>query len=243
MLRRGGQRMDIRETYERAQSEEVIRKLKEQGVEVFHTHLYKGFGMAAEKPGMEDAKRTAEIAHRYGLKVDSYIQWNTLMYETFFAEEPRAKDWVQRDALGRPILLVYGFQQSYRYRPCFANQEYLNYLKRIVRYAVEEVKTDFIHFDNYDLNPEPDSCQDSTCVRGFREFLKAKYTPARRKERFGFENVDYVNPPQWNAQNRPENMEIIFDPAIQEWIDFRCQVMSDALKQLALMRSRSTRRS
>jgi hypothetical protein len=234
MVRRGGQRLDIRNSYERAQSEEVIRRLKEQGVEVFHTHLYKGFGMAAEKPGMEDAKRTAAIAHRYGLKVDSYIQWNTLMYETFFAEEPRAKDWVQRDALGRPILLTYGFQQSYRYRPCFANQEYLNYLKKIVRYAVEEVKTDFIHFDNFDLNAEPDSCQDSTCVRGFREFLKAKYTPAKRKDRFGFENVDYVNPPQWNAQNRPERMEIIYDPAIQEWIDFRCQVMSDALRQLAL---------
>ena len=191
----------LRESYERAQSEDVIRKLKEQGVEVFHTHLYKGFGMAAEMPGMEDAKRTAEIAHRHGLKVDSYIQWNTMMYETFFAEEPRAKDWIQRDALGQPILLVYGFQQSYRYRPCFANQEYLDYLKKIVRYAVEEVKTDFIHFDNFDLNAEPDSCHDSTCVRGFREFLKTKYTPARRKERFGFENVDYVNPPQWNAQN------------------------------------------
>jgi hypothetical protein len=233
MVRRGGQRLDARASYERAQSEEVIRRLKEQGVEVFHTHLYKGFGMAAERAEMEDAKRAAAIAHRYGLKVDSYIQWNTLMYETFFAEEPRAKDWVQRDALGRPILLVYGFQQSYRYRPCFANQEYLDYLKKIVRYAVEEVKTDFIHFDNFDLNPEPDSCQDATCVRGFREFLKKKYTPAQRRERFGFENVDYVNPPQWNAQNRPERMEIIYDPAIQEWIDFRCQVMSDALEQMA----------
>jgi len=233
MVRRGGQRLDVRASYEHAQSEEVIRKLKEQGVEVFHTHLYKGFGMAAEKPEMEDAKRTAEIAHRHGLKVDSYIQWNTMMYETFFAEEPRAKDWIQRDALGQPILLVYGFQQSYRYRPCFANQEYLDYLKKIVRYAVEEVRTDFIHFDNFDLNAEPDSCHDSACVRGFREFLNRKYTPAKRKERFGFENVDYVNPPQWNAQNRPENMQIIYDPAIQEWIDFRCQVMSDALRQMA----------
>ena len=92
MVRRGGQRLDLRESYERAQSEAVIRKLKEQGVEVFHTHLYKGFGMAAEKPEMEDARRAAEIAHRHGLKVDSYIQWNTMMYETFFAEEPRAQD-------------------------------------------------------------------------------------------------------------------------------------------------------
>ncbi len=233
VLRRGGMSLDARRQYEEAQSEDVIRRLKEQGAEVFHTHLYKGFGMVAERPEMDDAKRVAAIVHRYGMKLDSYIQWNTMMYETFFAEEPRAQEWIQRDALGKPIMLVYGYQQSYRYRPCFANQEYLDYLKRIVRYAVEEVKTDFIHFDNFDLNPEPDSCHCPVCVRKFREFLRAKYPPNVRKERFGFENVDYVNPPQWNAQNPPDRMEIIFDPAIQEWVDFRCQVMADALRQMA----------
>jgi hypothetical protein len=233
MVRAGGQSADARQRYERAQSEEVIRHLKDQGVEVFHTHLYKGFGMAAEKAEMEDARRTAAIAHRYGLKVDSYVQWNTLAYETFFAEEPRAKDWVQRDAAGQPILLTYGFEQSWRYRPCFANPNYLEYLKRIVRYAVEEVKTDFIHFDNFDLNPEPDSCHCGYCTRGFREFLKAKYAPAVRRERFGFENLDYVNPPLWNLQNPPQKMEAIRDPVIQEWIAFRCHVMSEALRQMA----------
>ena len=131
VVRRGGQRLNARQEYEREQSEDLIRRLKDQGIEVFHTHLYKGFGMAAEKPGMEDTRRATEIAHRYGLKVDTYIQWNTMMYETFFAEEPRAKDWIQRDVEGLPILLTYGYQQSFRYRPCFANQEYLDYLPGI----------------------------------------------------------------------------------------------------------------
>ncbi len=235
VVRRGGASFEAaRKRYEKAQSEEVIRRLKDQGVELFHTHLYKGFGMAAEKEAMEDTRKTAAIAHRYGMRVDTYIQWNTMMYETFFAEEPRAKDWIQRDIQGLPILLTYGFQQSYRYRPCFAHQEYLEYLKKIVRYAVEEVKTDFIHFDNFDLNPEPDSCHCPACVQGFRIYLRGKYTPAQRLERFGFENVDFVNPPQWNRQNRPEKLDIIFDPALQEWIDFRCQLMADALRQMAL---------
>jgi len=234
VIRRGGQRLDAREQNELAESEDALRMLKAQGIEVFHTHLYKGFGMAAEMPGMEQTRHTAEIAHRLGLKVDTYIQWNTMMYETFFAEEPRAQNWVQRDARGRPILLTYGYQQSYRYRPCFANQEYLDYLKKIVRYAVEEVKTDFIHFDNFDLNPEPDSCHDEACTRGFRAHLKQKYTPAQRKERFGFENVDFVNPPEWNEPNPPSRMQVIYDPAIQEWIDYRCQLMADALRQMAV---------
>jgi len=234
MVRSGNASTNARQQYERAQSEEVMRRLREQGVEVFHTHLYKGFGMKAEMPEMEDAKRAAVIAHRLGLKVDSYIQWNTMMYETFFAEEPRAEDWVQRDAAGQPILLVYGFQQSYRYRPCFSNPNYLAYLKKIVRYGVQEVKTDFIHFDNFDLNPEPASCHCEYCTRGFREYIKAKYTPPQRLQRFGFENLDFVNPPVWNEQNQPQNLDAIRDPAIQEWIGYRCYEMSEALRQMAV---------
>ena len=233
VVRRGGQSLRAREQYEQAQSEAVIRQLKSQGIEVFHTHLYKGFGMAAEMPEMEDTKRVAALVHQLGMKIDTYIQWNTMMYETFFAEEPRVQQWIQRDALGQPIMLTYGYQQSFRYRPCFSNQEYLDYLRKVVRYAVEEVKTDFIHFDNFDLSAEPDSCHCPACVNGFRQRLRTKYSPEQRKERFGFENVDYVNPPLWNKSNPPEKMQIIFDPAIQEWVDYRCQEMADALGQMA----------
>lgn len=233
VVRRGGESLNARGIYEHDQSEEVIRRLKSQGVEVFHTHLYKGFGMAAEMPEMEDTKQAAAIAHRYGMKVDTYIQWDTMMYETFFAEEPKAKNWIQRNALGQPIMLTYGYQQSFRYRPCFANQEYLDYLKKIVRYAVEQVRTDFIHFDNFVLNPEPDSCHCDECTTGFRRYLQAKYPPEKRKERFGFENVSFVNPPLWNKWNPPEKLQIIFDPVFQEWVGYRCQVMADALAQMA----------
>lgn len=241
VVRRGGESLNARRYYEHEQSEAVIRQLKSHGVEVFHTHLYKGFGMAAEMPEMEDARHAAAIAHRYGMKVDTYIQWDTMMYETFFVEEPRAKNWIQCDALGQPIMLTYGYQQSFRYRPCFSNQEYLDYLKKIVRFAVEEVKTDFIHFDNFTLNPEPDSCHCNGCTTRFRRHLEAKYDPAQRKERFGFEDVSYVNPPLWNKWNPPEKLNIIFDPVFQEWIDYRCQVMAGALAQMAaLIRSLST---
>lgn len=95
------------------------------GVEVFHTHLYKGFGMAAEGSGMEETKKAVAIVHRYEMKADTGIQWNTMMYETFFAEEPRAVNWIQRDVACLPILLTYGCQQSFRYRPCFSNQLFL----------------------------------------------------------------------------------------------------------------------
>jgi hypothetical protein len=232
VVRRGGQPVNSRELYESAQSEETIRLLHSQGVEVFHTHFYKGFGMVAERPEMEDTIRVAAMVHRYQMKVDTYIQWDTMMYETFFAEQPRAQDWIQRDAAGQPIMLTYGYQQSYRYRPCFSNQQYLDYLKKVVRMAVVDAKTDFIHFDNFDLNPEPESCHCKECKAGFRAHLRRKYTDAQRKERFGFANVDYVNPPLWNFSNPPGQLNIISDPGFQEWIDYRCQSMADALEQM-----------
>jgi hypothetical protein len=232
VTRRGGQSLAAQKDYQDQQSESVIRQLQSQGVEVFHTHLYKGFGMAAEKSEMEDTVRTAEVVHRLGMKIDTYIQWSSMMYETFFAEEPRASEWIQRDALGQPIMLWYGYQQSFRYIPCFSNQDYLEYLKKVVRFALEEVKTDFIHFDNFGQNAEPSSCHCDHCKNGFRAYLRAKYSPQKRKERFGFENVDYVNPPLWNRQNPPDQLDIIDDPGIQEWIDYRCQSMTDALEQM-----------
>jgi hypothetical protein len=232
IVRRGGQRLDARQTYDYQQSEELISQLHRSGVEVFHTHLYKGFGMEAEREEMDQARKAVSIAHRLGMKADTYIQWNSMMYETFFAEEPRAVDWVQRDAAGAPVMLPYGFQQSFRYCPCFNNQDYLAYLKKVVRYAIIEVKTDFIHFDNFGFNAEPDSCHCPACTEGFRKHLKKKYTPAQLRQRFGFERVDFVNPPRWNRNNTPDKMEIIYDPAFQEWIDFRCQTMADALEQM-----------
>jgi Beta-galactosidase trimerisation domain len=238
VVRRGGQSVNAREIGRREQSEEVIRKLKEQGVEVFHTHLYKGFGMAAEKTEMEDTVRTGAIVHRLGMKIDTYIQWDSMMYETFFVEEPRAQGWIQRDAYGQPVMLEYGYQQSFRYLPCFSNQEFLDYLKKVVRFAVTEVKTDFIHFDNFTLSAEPYSCHCDACKSAFRQRLRTKYSAGERRDRFGFENVDYLNPPLWNATNRPEKLKVISDPIFQEWIDYRCQTMADALGQMAkLIRS------
>lgn len=143
IVRRRGQRLDVLQTFTYQQSEEAIWHLHETGVEMFHTHLYKGFGIEVERIEMEDTRNAVALAHRLGMKADTYIQWNRMMYETFFAEEPRAVDWIQRDIAGLPILLPYAYLQSFRYRPCFSNQDYLNYLKRIVRYAIVDVKTDF----------------------------------------------------------------------------------------------------
>jgi len=217
-------------------TEPYIKKLAEAGITVYHVGCYKGFGFKAEQQYMDRVAEAAATAHKYGLKVDTYVQWNTMAYETFFAEVPEAlKDiWYQIDADGKPLLLTYSYQQSYRYRPCFNNDAYMKYFKeRIVRYIVEKVKTDFIHFDNFDYNNPPAADFNPATIAAFRKYLTDKYTREQRIERFGFEDVSYVLPPMWNDDNPAKGMLTINDPVIQEWVDFRCWTMTSRLAECA----------
>ena len=217
-------------------SEPYIKALSEAGITVYHVGCYKGFGFQAEKEYMDKVAQAVAIAHKYGMKADTYVQWNTMAYETFFAEVPEAKtdQWYQIDENGKPLLLTYSYQQAYRYRPCFNNDDYMNYYKeKIIRYVVEKVKTDFIHFDNFDYNYPPAADFNPATIAAFRKFLNDSYSADQRKERFGFEDVSYVLPPMWNDENPAAKMETINDPVMQEWIDFRCWTLTTRLAECA----------
>ncbi|MCK4466440.1 MAG: beta-galactosidase trimerization domain-containing protein, partial [Bacteroidales bacterium] len=111
---------------------------------------------------------------------------------------------------------------------------YLNYFKeKIIRYAVEKVKTDFIHFDNFDYNYPPEADHNPATIIAFRKYLEDKYTPTKRIERFGFDNVSFILPPMWNDPNPAGKMIAIKDPVIQEWIDFRCWTFTTRLAECA----------
>ncbi|MFC2076377.1 alpha-amylase family protein [candidate division KSB1 bacterium] len=235
--RRGGYGMspDAWDKYLAQHTEDYVRKVKQSGANMFHTHFYKGFGIAAERPEMEMTRQLGELVHKYDMKLSLYTQWASLMYETFYLEEPKAKDWIAVDAAGKPIMLSYGYQQSFRYRPCFNDLGYREYFKWVLDIAVNEMKADVIFFDNFpSTNPEPEACHCPDCKRRFKQYLYAKY-PTRndRIRRFGFEDLKYVGPPLWNMENPPGTMEVATDTGIQEWIDFRCWSAAEALGVMA----------
>ena len=215
-------------------SDETVIAAREAGIEVFHTHGYKGFGYEAEKPEMEMLADLSRLVHKHGMKLDTYCQVMTIVPETLYAEEPRAEEWIQRDEQGRPILLTYGNQQSWRCKPNLVHPDYREYYReKIVRTLIEKCDTDLIHFDNYDCNREPDSDRSPVTVAAFRDYLERKYpTDRERIERFGHTNLHRMSPPVWNKENRAESVRVIHDPVQQEWIDFRCWVMADWLKEM-----------
>lgn len=226
-----------KEKYDYRLSEEYIKNLAASGVTLYHIFGYKGYGLEAEKEHLRKAAKAAEIAHKYGLRVNTYVQWNTMVYETFFNEEPKAETekWYQMDVDGKPIMLHYGYQQSFRYRPCFNHKGYMEYYKeKILAYIVDSVKTDFIHFDNFVMAHPAEADHNPATIAAFREYLYKKFdTNKKRIERFGINKLSQVLPPMWNQSNRAEDIVEINDPVIQEWIGFRCWSQTEHVAECA----------
>jgi len=208
--------------WRREHGEEIAQRLKGMGFNFIMIPLYKGGGLKAERTSMEDAKRFAAICHRLGLRVGTYTNSGTILYESMLAEDPDAKDWFTLDHKGDYV--TYGSLYFRRY----ANRShpgFRNLMRELVRYAVEEVKVDLVHLDNYVMGPsyEPYS------VQQFRDYLRNKYPTEERLNRFGFEKVDYFEPPP--APRKPDAYN--GDPLFRDFVDYRCEVMADLFRELA----------
>ncbi len=215
--RKGGyQTWDI-EDYPRTHSEESIVRLKEMGVTMAMIHFYKGFGLEAEKEQLEDAKKLAALCKKHGLRVGAYIG-STVAYETFLPESPEAALWFVPDYLGQPV--SYG-NQTYRKRVYFMHPGYVAYIKKVLRIAIEEVKVDLIHFDNTSMRGAIPIFFHPLAVEDFRSYLQKSYSPEQLKERLGFSNVKYVEPPKFIGV-----MQTMTDPLFQLWTEFRCRQLS-----------------
>ncbi|MCF6268987.1 MAG: beta-galactosidase trimerization domain-containing protein [Melioribacteraceae bacterium] len=234
-VRRGTENFNTwqKKYWEYRQTEEYIKALAESGVTVYHIFSYKGYGWQAEKEHMRLAAKAAKIAHKYGLKVDTYIQWNSMFYETFFKEVPEAETdlWYQLDETGKPSTLDYGYA-PYRRAICFNSDAYMEYYKeKILRFAVDSIKTDFIHFDNFGLHHPKEVQYNPQTINAFRKYLNDKYPKEERMDRFGFDDFSFVLPPIWNYKLDPLKMKNITDPIMQEFCDFRVWTISTRLKE------------
>ncbi len=219
VLRRGGESADAVREWHAERSEEEVRRMKELGVNLVIVNLHKGAGLKAEAEDIEATRRFTELAHRYGIKVAGYVG-SSMMYETFFREEPAARDWRQVDEFGRPI--YYTAEQTFRYMACRNNPGYLAFLRKVLRLGIQDLKLDVIHFDQMQWWPEPLSCRCRYCQEQFREFLAQRYgDPARARRRFGFSGFEEVIPPPFGLTATPVRLAELRNPLMQEWTLFR----------------------
>lgn len=220
-------------------TEEAVENLVEMGINLVITHFYKGFGIQAEKAEMEMTKRFADLCHEYGLKVGAYVQWHSVMYETFLQEVPDAASWVQVNDEGRPVTLGYA-HMPFRHMQCYNREEPVAYLERVIELAVKDAEADLIHLDNFaGAYPEPESCRCAACKQKFIEFLEEKYDVSasegreRAVSRFGFSTFTHVLPPSYNAHVTPFARDQIQDPITQEWMEFKAECSARQLSHFA----------
>jgi hypothetical protein len=217
--RRGGGPADLDAYLARYQTEDSVRRLKASGINVVIINMHMFGGFKAEQKSIQAARRYAELAHRNGLKVSGYTG-GTLAYETLFKEEPGARDWIQVDEWGQPVF--YTPEQTYRYRACFNNPGYRQFMKKVLRLGVMDIKVDMIHIDQMSWAAEPHSCRCRFCREGFRKFLEQRYPdPGSAVRRFGFSGFEEVRPPHYVMDAPPTWLPYLTNPMMQEWAQFR----------------------
>ncbi len=213
----GGQATWEEANYRSEHDEETVRRLQDLGVTMAIIDFFKGFGLEAEKEHIDLARGLADRLHQHGIRVGLYVG-STIAYETFLPEQPGAQEWFVPDYLGRPVIYD---DQTFRKRVYFMHPGYVEYIKRVVRIGVEDLKADLIHFDNTSMQARPEIFQHPLAIKDFREYLKASYSEAELNRRLGFSNVEYVVPPKvaWA-------LTVIDDPLFQLWTDFRCRQLN-----------------
>lgn len=238
MVRRGGALSydDAMAAKRRAFSARHAKVLKDRGVNLVEMQFYKGLGLEEEMPEIRRLKRFVEHCHKLGMKVAPYTQWGTYFYETLFKEHPELRGTEQIDFDGKPIEYLDRFRSQYfRYRPCPSQPKWLAFIKDIIRWGVEEFGHDVVYFDNICVFEFHDSvCYCDKCREGFTAYVKARYpTAAQRRRRFGISRLDDVKLPPFRAWTEYiEHANMIRDPLIQEFIEFRCETLANAHREI-----------
>jgi len=199
-----------RAAYQREHRPQMVARLKDLGVNFVMMHCYKGGGLEAERASMADAVRFARLCHEAGLRVGVYVYSGAFIWELFFQEVPQAEDWVVRAENGEPR--QYG-RAKYRY---FWNRNHPDaqaYYRRIVRFAVEEIKTDLVHFDNYTVGPG----YDRNSVERFGRYLRDTFTPAELRA-MGVAGQAAIRPP---GADSPDLLRYA-------WSDFCCGSLAES---------------
>jgi len=229
LLRRGGHYDDEVERYKRMYEPGNLERMAAAGVRFGRVFFYKGLGLEYERPFMEQSKRAAEIMHKLGMKVSIYMA-GTMFVETLYREVPEAEGWEQRDQNNRWV--PYG-GQTFRHYACPNEPAYREYLKRILKIGIEELHADEVAFDNLMLQAEPKSCRCPRCIKGFREFLRRRYpTKDAVMRRFGLPDVEWIRMHEWDSPQQAENINVLDDPVLQEWVRFRCESLARHVRDL-----------
>ncbi len=201
--------------YAREHSAEMIERLKALGVNFVMSHCYKGAGLEAERQSMDDAAQFSRLCHDAGLRVGVYTYSGAFLWEPLFQEVPQARDWLLLDEHGQPR--PYGGAE-YRYYWDRNHPAAQAFYRRIIEFAVKDIQTDLIHFDNYSFGPG----SDSNSVQRFQQYLAKVFAP-EQVAALGNVDAEVVRSIMTGA---PDSL------LKRAWLDFQAQSLADSYRDM-----------
>jgi len=226
LKRRGLWNENVIRMWEEGHSESYIRRLAECGCTNINTHFFKGFGLEVERDHIEELKVLVKLCRKYGIKVNGYTQFGTIVPETILDEVPEAVEWPRRDPSGKPITMGPAY---YRWKPCYSRQGFIDYIKKCITVGVKEVGLDGIFLDNTSIIGcfcpscvRYEGCWCEECQEGFRRFLERRYPDA--KASFGI--------PSFRRLEIPPDITNRSEPMVREYFDFVGELIRARLKEL-----------
>jgi hypothetical protein len=230
--RRGGQRTNEDELYDREHSPEAIASVQGAGCSLVVTHYDKGFGPTAQAQDVAVARQWAVRLHEAGLKVGAYVRYDTLVLEALEDDVPSAPGWAAVTSYGTHAAILF---QPYRSAACPNSEEHLHYVEARIRAAVSDLGADLVHIDGFWMGHVSWACHCDRCVSGFRAFLAERHpTPEAAIRRFGHERLGAIRPPAF----RDPDLELgavtrVTDPVLQEWAAYRAAMSQRLAVRLA----------
>ena len=169
--RQGSASTDAEAQFESSHSEEAVAQLAELGVNLIITHYHKGFGAAAEQGEYALIRELRDRCHARGIRVGAYLRLDTLAYESLLLEHPEAKGWFQVNWDGQyPVYNDSDQWLYYRRQACPCCEEYLQWVEEQIRFAIEDLEVDLIHFDGVMPYLEGYQCYCDRCKVDFRRY-------------------------------------------------------------------------
>ncbi|MGH7144203.1 MAG: beta-galactosidase trimerization domain-containing protein [Planctomycetota bacterium] len=219
-------------------SEAHLKHLASLGVNHLWCNFSKGYGLKFEDAEQRKIRAMNKIAKRLNMRVIAYCTGGSLTPETVRYEAPDVDNWIAHPAPGEWASYGNSDFQCFRARPCYSSPGYIAWQKKVVAKALR-FGCDGIHFDNTNINPEPDGCHCPRCIRLFREFLAAKYDPrdpAKRAlglERWGRTDFKHARDPWFNRWNDPVHQREVTVANQQDWLMFRQEIFQTCMKTWA----------
>lgn len=194
-------------------------RMRELGFNWTHSRFFKGLGWSEERKDFPAVRAFVDNCHSNGVRTLAYIQFATLYHEKFKLEVPDLADWANYSSDGRHVCW---HDQYFRWIPCCTSRGFVDYLKRMIRIALEEGKFDGLMMDNVSSQPP---CFCARCRKLFREHLATLDDP---KDRFGFDSTEGLDAPDCPVRGGE-----IQDPLVQEWNRWRADRLIDCIRELA----------